>query len=283
MFTRIIGDSGAPLNHRPLAFSGGTSITLGNSEVSVSDTCAPTSAPDPPGSIRMPGTLVRPINRMTVAGMFLSVLAHELNNPLQVISGLVELMEGRADLPPDVAAKLQKIAVQASRAGDTIRLVQGFIRDRSTDQTRVDVRDVVARALALRRYPLARANVAIRHEPPPAGVATVTAVEGLLVLAIVDVLINAEQALSGRSGSELRITIDVDPPVVRVRFADNGAGIDPAARPRVFEPFFSTKPPDQSLGLGLTAAREIVEAAGGRMCLEETTTGSSFVMELPLA
>ncbi len=249
----------------------------------MSDPCASKTVTDPAGTLPVPCALVRPINRLAVGGMFLSVLAHELNNPLQVISGLVELMEDRTDLPADVVTKLQKIGVQASRAGDTIRLVQGFIRDRSTEEAPVDLREVVARALALRRYPLARANVAIVHEPPAEGAAVVTAVEGLLVFAVVNVLINAEQALAGRSGSELRIAIEVVPPLVRMHFADNGPGVDPAHRASVFEPFFSTRPADQSLGLGLASAREIVESVQGWMWLEEAAVGASFVMELPLA
>ncbi len=235
------------------------------------------------GTVLVPTGLVMPINRLATTAVFLSALSHEMNNSLQVISGLVELMEGRTDLPGDVTTKLQKIAAQASRASDTIRLIQGFIRDRSAEPRRLDLREMIARALALRRYPLARANVSVVHEPPPAGTAMVNCVDGLLVLAVVNLLTNAEQALVGRSGSQLRITVECRDGKVYARFVDNGPGIDPSLRDQVFEPFFSTRPPEQALGLGLPVTRQIVEGMGGALRLEESAAGATFVMELPLA
>ncbi len=223
------------------------------------------------------------INRLTTTGLFLGALAHELNNPLQVISGLVELLEVRADLPSDVLTKLQKIGTQATRASDTIRMVQTFVRDRSTEIGRVDVGEVAARALALRKYPLARANVVVAYEPPAPGTVVVSAVEGLLVFVVVNLVINVEQALTGRGGSKLTVDVRADTGRARLRLVDTGPGVEATIRDRIFEPFFTTKPPEQALGLGLPVARQVVESFGGTLTLEPTADGASFVIELPLA
>ncbi len=235
-----------------------------------------------PSTLAAPAALALHINRLTTTGLFLSALAHELNNPLQVISGLIELMEGRADLPADVTAKLQKIGAQATRAGETIRTVQTFLRDRSTEVGRVDLADVVARALALRKYPLSRANAVVRHEAPAPGTVVVSAVDGLLVLVLVNLLINAEQALAGRGGSHLAIAVSGEAGRARIRLADDGPGVEPALRDRIFEPFFTTRPPGQALGLGLPVARQIVESFGGTLTLEPSDTGATFLIDLPL-
>jgi signal transduction histidine kinase len=68
---------------------------------------------------------------------------------------------------------------------------------------------------------------------------------------------------------------------VLLRVSDNGPGVDPAIVDRIFEPFATTRARDESSGLGLAVARQIVEQHGGTLTFESPASGASFVMKLP--
>src|SRR5262245_33978133 len=100
------------------------------------------------------------LNRLATMARLVAGLAHELNNTLQVVSGLVELLADRPDLPPDAVTRLQKIGGQADKATTAIRQVLGYTREASaTDSSIVDMTTVVDQVLALRRYQLGRVGI----------------------------------------------------------------------------------------------------------------------------
>lgn len=232
------------------------------------------------------------LNRQAVAGAFVSGLAHELNNPLQVMTGTVELLLARQDLPADVVTRLERIAQQVNRASATLIDVVGFIRERPAAPTRVDLCTVVERVLGLRRYPLTRAMITVVTDLPPAGRAIVVGKAPELAQAVLNLIMNAEAALAPPSlplaapvgkPAELRVSIELAPGAVRVRLADNGFGVSPDVSPRLFEPFVSSRSVDVAAGIGLTAASALVARNGGRLFHEPTPAGASFVIELPAA
>src|SRR5215208_1762607 len=106
------------------------------------------------------------VNRVAAAARFVSALAHELNNSLQVMSGVVELLAEREDLPPDVLLRIERIGTHADRASDTIREVVSYVRERSRAAERLDLGAIVDRGLKLRSYELGRAGVGIAWDLP---------------------------------------------------------------------------------------------------------------------
>nr|WP_269841264.1 ATP-binding protein [Paucibacter sp. M5-1]MCZ7884297.1 response regulator [Paucibacter sp. M5-1] len=105
---------------------------------------------------------------------------------------------------------------------------------------------------------------------------------------VMNLIVNAQQALSSQDG-ERRIRIasglDADRQRVWLRVADNGPGIAPGLRERIFTPFFTTKGAGelQGTGLGLAVARGVAREHGGELLLEDTAGGASFLLRLPLA
>jgi C4-dicarboxylate-specific signal transduction histidine kinase len=96
---------------------------------------------------------------------------------------------------------------------------------------------------------------------------------------LLNLLLNAADAVP-RQGGKIAIEAEGDASAVRIAIEDNGGGIAPSVRDRLFEPFVTTKEPGKGTGLGLAVCRGLIEAAGGRIDLTEGTAGARFVLTL---
>jgi C4-dicarboxylate-specific signal transduction histidine kinase len=204
------------------------------------------------------------INRMTTVGHVLPSVAHELNNSLQVIGGLVELLTMRAELGREVQDKINKIGQQAARSAGMLREFVAFAR-RDDAVSRVDVAKALERALSLRRYHLARARIeAVMVDPQPLGPLVISADSQHVVQVLLNVLINAEESLAGQERRELRIQLLDLPSTVRCQVEDSGPGFSDVARRLLRKPFASTKSRGTA-GLGLAVAGALMEKDRGRL------------------
>jgi C4-dicarboxylate-specific signal transduction histidine kinase len=208
------------------------------------------------------------INRMTTTGMVLPSVAHEVNNSLQVIAGMVEILGLRGQLPPEVSDKVQKIAVQATKAAGHLRELVAFAR-RDGVSPKVELKAAVERAVSLRRYYLTRGRVAVTIDAPLEESLVVRADSQHVVQVLVNLVINAEESVARQDVRTLRIRSWRSDGAAHVEFADSGAGFDPAIEPRVGEPFLTTKAPGAA-GLGLAVARRLVEADRGTLTISGT-------------
>jgi two-component system, NtrC family, sensor kinase len=236
------------------------------------------------GRYQLSDERLRHLNRQAMVGQFVSGVAHELNNPLQVVAGLVELLQGRTDLPADVLAKLDKIGTHATRATETIRNLLSFARDSRSERMRIDLRRTVDHALMLRRYQQARARVVAVVDLAPEGVCLVNGSGQQLEQLVLNLIINAEQALGETpDGTERKLTLRLwnEDGKVRLMVHDNGAGIPAERRAAAFEPFVSSQPESECPGLGLPVSQGIAASHGGRVWYEQTAVGAAFMVELP--
>src|SRR5687768_7581065 len=133
------------------------------------------------------------INRMTTVGHVLPAVAHELNNALQVIGGLVELLGMKGELPPDVRDKVQKIGAQSTRSAGMVREFVAFAR-RDETSSRIDVQRAIDHALALRRYHLSRARIDVVVDAPTEPL-SIRADSHAVLQVLLNLIINAEEAL----------------------------------------------------------------------------------------
>lgn len=235
----------------------------------------------PPGTLASssrvlsPGELVY-TNRLVNLEHILPNVAHELNNALQVMSGLAEILATRPDVDPDVAQKLHRIHTQANRCYGLLRDLLAHAR-RDDARPTTDIGPAVDRALNLRRFHLSRGRVSLAIEPGPSGLTAAIDSQHFEQL-LVNLLINAEQALAGTPGPTLTVQYVERGGQVVVTVADTGPGVDLAAvETTCFEPFWTTR--TGALGLGLPVARALAVAAGGSL----TFVGPSKVeVRLPL-
>jgi two-component system C4-dicarboxylate transport sensor histidine kinase DctB len=221
------------------------------------------------------------INRLTTIARFVSGLAHELNNALQVMGGLVELLADRTDLPADAVVRIQKIGGQADRASAVIRQLLTFVRDPGVEGGPVDLGGVVDRAIALRRYQLGRAGISVAWTRPQVSY-RVTGQERALEQVIVNLLVNAEEALEGQADRRLSVTLARAAGHIQLSVSDTGHGVPPELRERIFEPFFTTRSSERAIGLGLTVGLAVAASHGGRLTLVTSAPGATtFSLDVP--
>jgi signal transduction histidine kinase len=221
------------------------------------------------------------LNRSATVARLVAGVFHELNNTLQVIGGLAELLQDTPGLPNTVTDGLRRIHSQNGKAGSAIAEVMAFVRQKADTRGRVNMRDLTTRAVGLRTFAIGRARLAIVFEPPQTGVVDVNGHASLLLQAVLNIIVNAEQELAGQQGGTIRVELELPQGWVVVRVSDNGKGIDPSIADRLFEPFATTKSREESSGLGLYVARHIAEQHGGTLTLEAPNTGACFALRLP--
>jgi signal transduction histidine kinase len=222
------------------------------------------------------------LNRSATAAKLLSGAVHEVNNALQVISGTVEILQGRADFGDPVTKALERVRAQSSRAANALADVLVFTKGSVDESVGVDMRETVTYSLGVRRFAMHRAGLSAHFEPNLAENFVVQGTRSLLQQAVLNLIINAEQALSGSRGMiDVDLTRKAD--TIELRVSDEGPGVGVVPQERAFDAFVSTKDPWQGAGLGLWAARAIVGAHGGTLTLEERPTGAVFLMRLPAA
>ena len=210
-------------------------------------------------------------------------MAHELNNPLSVVVAHAVLLEEQGDSATQVAAG--KIRTAAERCSRIVRTFLGMARQQPPERGPVAIDEVVAAALDMTAYAMRTSSIEVILDQP-SDIPHVLADADQIHQVLLNLMINAQQALQERPAPRrIRLTTRHDPGADRVRItvADNGPGIPPHLRARVFEPYFTTKPTGIGTGVGLAVSLGIVEAHGGELTVEcPDEGGATFTVALPV-
>jgi signal transduction histidine kinase len=221
--------------------------------------------------------------RLTAVGLLVSGVAHEVNNPLQAILGTAELIERHPNTPREVLEEINFLKKQAGRAREIIRNLSRFTSQQSGRPSLVDLRDVIEEVMQLRRRDLELASVTLDVETKTARkvLASFTELEQVTL----NFLINAQQALEGMApNGRIRIRLLEVGGRIRLEVHDNGSGVKPEDEPKLFQPFFTTKPVGKGTGLGLSVSYGIIDSYGGTIGYAGNEWGgATFFFELPAA
>jgi PAS domain S-box-containing protein len=222
--------------------------------------------------------------KLAALGQLLAGVAHELNNPLSVVLGQTVLIRETAE-EPRVVARADKIAQAAERCARIVRDFLALARRYPRDRQGVDLSDVVRQVVDVAREVLAAQAIEVSLDLAP-GLPPVWADRSQLDQVVANLVSNAHQALQDGAHPRrllLRTRFDAKRERLVLEVVDNGPGVAPDARRRLFEPFFTTRAHGQGTGLGLALCQGIVEGHGGRIVHELAAGGgATFRVELPV-
>jgi two-component system NtrC family sensor kinase len=209
-------------------------------------------------------------------------IAHELNNPLTIIIGNIQLMMMR-ELNEKNAQSLTLIKDGAQRASKIVRNLLTFARQEKPERKATDINSVLKKTLELRAYELKISNVEVNLDLAP-NLPETMADPHQLQQVFLNLIVNAEHAMIDAHGKGLlRLSTKSEPGVILVFFSDDGPGIPNENLRRIFEPFFTTKAVGKGTGLGLSICQGIIGEHGGRIDVVSTIgRGTTFIIELPI-
>jgi signal transduction histidine kinase len=214
--------------------------------------------------------------KMAAFGLLAAGIAHEVGNPLAGISSLIQIIR-RHDPDRYTDSKLELVESQLARIQRTIRDLIDFSRPASNTRGRVRPVEVVDEALSIAKYYQRTKDRAITTDVP-ADLAPIGGVRDHLTQVVLNLVLNAIDA-TGRGG-RIHLEGREEAGDIILSVEDDGRGISPEDRPRLFQPYFTTKP--NGTGLGLFVSRQVVEEMGGQLTFRsEPGQGTTFLVRLP--
>jgi signal transduction histidine kinase len=233
--------------------------------------------------------------RLESLGVLAAGIAHEINNPLAFVRGnlahlerLAQLVAKRLDAyEPGEADELREMGEViwetqggADRISRIVDATRRLSREPGAARESVDLNAVADEALQMAAL---HSNRAVEIE------ARLTSSQPLVLgsaaqlgQVILNLLINAKQAAGSQRAGRIQLETDLRDGWVEVRVHDDGPGVSPELRERVFDPFYTTKGPDEGTGLGLAIAFDIAEDHGGELDVGESALGGAcFTLRLP--
>ncbi len=245
------------------------------------------------------GVLARAFNEMTQAlaetqrqlaqadklasvGRLAAGVAHEINNPLTGVLSYASLLRKRMEHDVPACEDLDVIVRETVRCRGIIRELLDFARPAAPVRKPMDLNDVVRRSVSVVMTQLSLNQVNLSLDLA-ADLPQVQADPNQLQQVVVNLLLNAADAIEGEGGQIRASTRAAVPNVVEFLLEDSGRGISDEDLPRIFEPFFTTKG-NRGTGLGLAVSWGIVEAHGGSLEVQsQSGRGTSFTLRLPTA
>jgi PAS domain S-box-containing protein len=219
------------------------------------------------------------LSRVAMLGELSGALAHELNQPLTAILANARAAQRllRVTSPDldELGSILEDIADDDRRAGKVIERLRAFLRKGDIHPGHLNLNEVVTEVLGLVHSDLIQRGVTVKPRLA-AGLPTVFADRVQLQQVLLNLLLNACDAMAGDSSGDKQVTIvtaESETGDVELSVADQGTGIAPHEMDRVFQPFVTSKP--HGLGLGLAICRSIVTAHGGRLWADNNEAGGA--------
>ena len=205
-------------------------------------------------------------------------LAHEIRNPLAGIAGVIEVI-GR-ELPKESASRavLPDVQKEIKHIQSILNDLLAYARPRSPSLRAADLNETVTQAVQLATQQVRTRPVTIQFKASKEPL-TVIHDPALIQQVVVNLLLNGIQAISGEGTIDVSVESSSDFAIVGVR--DSGRGMAPEVLANIFKPFFTTR--GEGTGLGLSLAKSVVDAHGGRIEVSsEPGSGSSFRVILPV-
>jgi len=222
--------------------------------------------------------------RLSAIGEMASGIAHEINNPLFIITSKVRVLQKLLDLDRLDIEKFKQIVstvdLTAHRISNIIKGMRAISRNAENDPLeRVSVRTVLDETLILCQKKIQTSDVKmILQESFPEN-AYVLARESQLIQVLLNLFNNAVDAIEGQNEKWISIEIVEEDNIVKIRIFDSGKGISKSNELKIFTPFYTSKEPGKGTGLGLSLSKKIIESFGGKIYIDHDHENTCFVLE----
>lgn len=244
--------------------------------------------------LRLAHTMLMRTEKLASLGALSAGVAHEIKNPLNIISTTVQLLMIERPGPDGAQPSYKTILEQVARAVKITDNLRDFARERPPEIRRLPLQEFLERTIALVEYEMTvESNRILRCFPEETVYAEFDPDQ--MAQVFINLISNARDSLNEKRArlarardqqdgwfGELRISLTAGDEQAIIRFEDTGMGIPRQIANRIFDPFFSTKP-EKSTGLGLSISYGIVENHGGTIEVSgKEGEGAAFTVTLPL-
>jgi two-component system, LuxR family, sensor kinase FixL len=225
------------------------------------------------------------VSRLSAMGQMAAMVAHELSQPLTVISAHVEmagiLLDRGGDLPIErLRSAVARAGEQAVRAGQIIHRLCGFVSRRDSERRVEKISPLIKEAVELALIGAKQKGIEIEVEDRSNG-AAVLADTIQIQQVLLNLLRNAAEAVAGLERRSIALLAEAAGETVRISVIDNGPGLPEEVRARLFKPFITTK--ETGMGIGLSICHTIVTAHNGRLWTEPNPEGGAiFRLAVPV-
>ena len=224
-------------------------------------------------------------DKMASIGLLTAGIAHEINNPLFVITGYLDVLNENVREGKISTEDLSEIADKLNTASKSIvKLVAGiktYARIEDTDPIPIDLNSAIQESLNLVSFLYGRENIELKNELSP-GFPMILGNIGKLQQVLMNLFSNAKDAMESSAIKIISVSTREEADKVVIEVADTGCGIDPEHIKYVFSRSYTTKPVGKGSGMGLDLVRKIVEEMDGSIGVEsEISKGTTFRIVFP--
>lgn len=231
-------------------------------------------------------TLLNEQLKMASLGEMASGIAHEINNPLAIISGKMENLKLKLkgdDFNRDEAIKyISSVNETVMRISKIIKGLKAFSRNSTVDpMVPTSMDSVFSELTGICSEKFKKHNVALRIHCEDRLLISCRSFQ--IVQVLVNLLNNSFDAIEGSSEKWIEISAKRDGPFVSLKITDSGKGIPSSVTDKIMNPFFTTKPVGKGTGLGLSISQGIIGEHGGSLAYNPNSSNTQFIIRLPLA
>ncbi|MEW6203132.1 MAG: ATP-binding protein [bacterium] len=223
-------------------------------------------------------------DRLSALGQLSAGIAHEINNPLTIISTYIQMMKRRTGLDEEFKEEIKIVYEEIQRIAGKIKDLLSFAQETPAKFEATDLHQFIRDALLLTRHSIKKNRVELVEDFTAGDGLEVSLDRNRMRQVFLNLILNAIQAMEGGGGTlTVKTQRSENEGNVRISITDTGCGISSENISRIFDPFFTTKGDAEGTGLGLAISYRIVQAHGGEITVDSALgAGSTFTVILPL-
>jgi PAS domain S-box-containing protein len=239
-------------------------------------------------NLRRQEALLIQASKMSSLGEMAAGIAHEINNPLTIITVLAGLIKKSLQNPkefnsnqPLVFERLSKIEDTIQRISKIVKGLRNFSRKSNEDiQVKLKFSQVIEDTMALCHEKMKFNSIQVRidHSNDP----FILGRPEQLSQVLLNLLNNSFDAISSLNNPWIEIKTSIIHQILRITITDSGPGIPPEIQSKLMQPFFTTKEMGKGTGLGLSISHGIIDSHGGKFYYDPHSSHTTFVIELPI-